>query len=486
MTNPSSTVSVFEATSTNELNYSFTDVINEVGRNYDFQLKVQDRDGLSSIATTTVLASSFFDKFYFYSLGATSTNYFFDVTTTSSRPFWSATNSGDYGAGWKAIVFYLNKEAPKENELSTDNQMVPSDNSYMRISYEGCGGGSGNSSELILPFNDAACVPGPLSAGAYNFRKLEDLRFAISISNSNSGIPFSSNDYVTLAFYDFGGGGGGSQRLRLAAVDKTKYYFKDEPQNQNVPAIPGNLSTDYDSISGKLSLNWSSSTDADTLDSLINYQINYSTSSLLSDSNWNSVGASLSDSIIPTYPNSYKIGVRAFDNFNNTSTPIVAGWNFPANFSPSILSQSQNSATQVFSLNKSGQLASIKVFTDSFQTDSNNDLTNICYLDIYEITATSTTILAASDKTHPADGSSGDYAYRGSGCAGYLTFTYTNGPMLEAGHSYMWKFYFSSSAHGSVKFFGTLADTAGGLFSDTTFKNAKFIAQSAVDTLFSN
>ncbi len=160
--------------------------------------------------------------------------------------------------------------------------------------------------------------------------------------------------------------------------------------------------------------------------------------------------------------------------------------NFPANFSPSILSQSQNSATQAFSLNKSGQLASIKVFTDSFQTDSNNDLTNICYLDIYETTATSTTILAANDKTHPGDGSSGDYAYRGSGCAGYLTFTYTNGPNLEAGHSYMWKFYFSSSAHGSVKFFGTSADTAGGLFSDPTIKNARFAIQSASDNLFNN
>jgi len=484
-TDSSSTVSIFESTSTPASNYSFSETINEVGRNYDFQFKVQDRDGLSNTAMTTVLASSFLDKFYFYSLGATSTSYLFDLTTTSSRPFWDKTNSGGYG-GWKAIVFYLNKDAPKESQLDTDHQMVPSDNSYIRVGYEGCGGGSGNNSELIFPPNDASCVPGPLSAAAYNFRKLEDSRLAVGISGSNSGAPFSSNDYVTLAFYDFGGGGGGNQWLNLAAVDKTKYYFKDAPQNQNVPTTPGNLSANFDDISGKLNLSWSSSTDADTLDRLINYQLNYSTSSVLNDSDWQSVSSLLYASIIPISPNSYKIGVRAIDDFNNTSTAAIIDWNFPAGFTPYILSQSQNSATQAFSLNKDGQLKSVKIFTDSFQTDSRNELANICYLDIYEVTATSTDILSGSDKPHPADGSSGEYAYRGTGCAGYLTFTYTNGPKLIAGHNYIWKFYFSSSDHGSVKFFGTTTDTASGLFSDPTIKNAKFTIQDDSDTLFDN
>ncbi|HUX35602.1 MAG TPA: lamin tail domain-containing protein [Candidatus Paceibacterota bacterium] len=331
-TKPSSTLAIFESTSTATSSYSFSEVVNEVGMNYEFRFEVQDRDGLSGVATTTLLANSFLDKFSFYQGTSTNGNgYFFDMTTTSSRPFWDATNSGGYG-GWRAVVFYLNKDAPKEGQLSTNNQMVPSDNSYVKISYEGCGGGSGSNSKIIFPLNDASCVPGPLSAGAYSFRKLEDSRLVVPLSSSTSDVSFSENDYITLAFYDFGGGGGGSQWFNLAAVDKTKYYFKDALQNQNAPTMPENFSVNYDNTRGKLNLSWSSSTDSDTLDYLIKYEINYSTSSVFSDSDWQSVSTLLSTSTIPVYPNSYKIGVRAVDDFNNASAPATAGWSFPNGF----------------------------------------------------------------------------------------------------------------------------------------------------------
>ncbi|GEM_PF-1759613 len=54
--NPSSTDLIFETSSTASL--TFTYPIDEVDRDYNFQFKVQDRDGLSAVATSTVTANS--------------------------------------------------------------------------------------------------------------------------------------------------------------------------------------------------------------------------------------------------------------------------------------------------------------------------------------------------------------------------------------------------------------------------------------------
>lgn len=437
--------------------------VNEVGRNYSFQFSVKDRDGLSNSTTTTVLANSFLDNFYFYrDPRPSSTAYFFDVTTTSSRPFWDATNAGGYG-GWKAIIFYLNKDAPKEGELSTytNNQLVPSDNSYVRVSYGGCVGGV-NSPQLIFPLNSASCVPGPFSAGSYNFAKLEDARLTVSLSSSTSDISFSSNDYVTLAFYDFVGGG--SQLLRLDAVDKTKYYFKDTPQNQNAPTTPGNFSANFATSTGMLNLSWSSSTDADTLDYLINYQVNYSTSSALSDSDWQSVGTSLSASTVPIYPNTYKIGVRAIDNFNNTSTPAVVDWNFPSGFVqlPSQLNHdniiSTTNGAQKFFVSYSASISAAALFVGP---DGGSDS---AYSQSYiEIRKDNDNLVGALVAT------SAPQAIWQNDAQGEIVYTLNSPVQLEASSSYWIVAVRGPSQTSGTKYYGSISNPyPGGYWSNNT------------------
>lgn len=482
---PTSTL-IFGATST--ISTSATYSIGEVGRNYDFEFRVEDRDGMPGIVTSTVAAKTFLDAFSFYpDTRAGHNGYAFDITTTSSRPFWDANNSST-DLSWNAIVFYLGKDAPKQSELITDNDLAVSDGSNVHINYDGCAGGDGNPSELIFPLDSASCIPGPLSAGAYNFAKLEDARFTIPLSSSTSDVSFSPTDFVTLAFYDFGGGGGGSQRLRLAAVDKTKYHFQTVPAAQFSPPTPGDFSAAFNAVSGVLNLKWSSSTDADTRDAFITYELNVSTSSALADSAWDPVGTSVfSTSIIPQYPNSYKLGIRAKDDWGNVSAPAMLEWSFPDGYAPYILSGDNNSAAQNFSLNQGGALNSIEIFTAGFQTDSRNPSTNVCSLDLFEIVGGSPQLAASNDTPQSGDGESGPYAYRGGGCAGDLTFTYAAAPELLTGHSYQWRFSFSSEAHGSVKFYGAANNAANGLFSDHAIANARFIIRAAGENqLFGN
>jgi len=341
-TNLSSTTLLFETSSTASTTYAYT--INEVGRNYNFKFTVQDRDGLSSAPTSTIAAKSFLDNTYFYrdTRGA-GTGYLFDVTATSSRPFWDKSDTSNT-SDWRAIVFYLNKAAPKQSIISTADDLIPSDSAFMRVKYSTCAGGETSKPELLFPFNNYSCQSGGLMSGAHLFSNLEDQRFTVKLASSTSDISFSSSDYTTLAFYDFEGGGGGSQRLKLAAVDTTNYHFQTTAATQNAPTTPGNFSVVLNSVNGKLDLSWTSSTDSDTRDSLIHYEVNFSTSSVLSDSAWRSTTSLLSTSTIPVFPNTYKLGVRAVDDFSNASTPSTLTYNFPSGFvlTPSQLNHDDN------------------------------------------------------------------------------------------------------------------------------------------------
>ncbi len=437
--------------------------VNEVGRNYNFQFKAQDRDGLTSIATSTIAAKSFLDNFYFYRDARTGANgYLFDLATTSSRPFWNK-NDVSSNQNWKGIVFYLNKDAPKENILSTENSLIPSDAAFGRVKYSTCAGSETSEPELLLPFNNYSCQAGGLMSGSHLFSELEDNRFAVKLASSSSDISFSSStDYVTLAFYDFGGGGGGSQRLHLAAVDKTKYYFKDLPQNQNAPTRPGNFSVSFSTSTGRLNLAWSSSTDADTLDFLINYQINYSTSSLLSDSAWQSLGqAVFSASLIPIFPNSYKVGVRAADNFNNTSTAAVVDWSFPAGYvslpsqlnHPDFIGTNSYGYGQKILINSSTSLTAGSTTTISAVAlwagyDSGLHNYGRSYLEIRRDNSNSVgELLATSDLRTIYD------SYQDE-----LIYAFPSPVSLTASSSY-WLVPVQDSGTNDTRFFGTLADS---------------------------
>lgn len=276
---------------------------------------------------------------------------------------------------------------------------------------------------------------------------------------------------------------------------------KDYPP-QSPPSTPEITATNFDEPNLRLGLAWASSTDPDTTDNLIKYEFNYATSTgggqaVLAENNWRAA-SDKSAAIALEFPDSYTIGVRAKDDFGNTSAVKVVNWNFPPGFEPLILSDPVNSASQDFVLSQGGAVQSIKVFTSNFETMARGGQSALCSLDLYEVGATSTVPLAHNDTPIPGGGMSADYAYRGFGCAGELTFTYASEPVLSPVVRYRWVFSFEPN-HPSlgitVKFWGRSVDTACGEpcttagmnpFSHPSLVNARFEIRDGSGVLFSN
>lgn len=315
------------------LNYSYP--INEIGRPYNFEFWATDRDGLSAKSAIDVFAPSFLDKVYFYQdPRGEGNNYLIDITASSTRPFWDKEDMSN-NQNWKLAVLYLNTDAPKEQILSTANYLNPSDPNFLALNYRGCHGETAENPTLLFPWNGYSCQNGGMLSGAFSTNNLEDPRLAVSTALSAQEQELSPDDFLTVAFYDFGGGGGGQQYFNLAAVDITKYYFQDELPLWLPPETPANLSINFDRVHSTINLSWSSSTDADTLDSSLNYEANYSASPQFDDSTWQEAGGNLFFANLPViFNNTYTIGVRAIDDFDNQSEMASTTWNFPDDWTP--------------------------------------------------------------------------------------------------------------------------------------------------------
>jgi hypothetical protein len=83
-----------------------------------------------------------------------------------------------------------------------------------------------------------------------------------------------------------------------------------------------------------------------------------------------------------------------------------------------------------------------------------------------------------------------DNSFTGRDCAGTPVFSFAStSPVLYPDHIYHWVFAATTgnpSTNSSVQFFGTAKNTAGGLFSDPSLVNAKFILTGDSGTLFEN
>ena len=132
----------------------------------------------------------------------------------------------------------------------------------------------------------------------------------------------------------------------MAAVDKTKYYFQENPFIHQPPTNPSNLTAVFNATSSNLIIGWENSTDTDSLDSLIKYELNYHLDGEELDENkWQEViksGYQIRDDagnlspFIQTGPvvpvlisDSYKIYLRAKDEFGNYSGIISTEWFYP-------------------------------------------------------------------------------------------------------------------------------------------------------------
>jgi len=237
---------------------------------------------------------------------------------------------------------------------------------------------------------------------------------------------------------------------------------------------PGNLAESFDGLGMKLNVSFSTSTDPDWPANQLHYQMNYSTSTALSDDEWTAPAP------IPLVAgNSYIVGVRAIDNYGDASAVATATWNFPPGFVPYLLSPSIGYASQYFTVPSTSTLRSIQLFTANFETNDRYPYYISCSLqlvDEYDFLPYGTT---------PSDN-----GFNGYDCGAAPVFSFASSSLvLHPDHMYHWVFTFQTGSPilgASVQFYGTATDTAGGAFSDPSLANAKFTVTGDAGVMFSN
>ena len=328
-TNADATTTLIGAT-TSSRQFSFS--ITEVGRDYSFDFEVEDRDGLANRATSTLAVSSFLSRAYFYPDTRGGDKNLFDMFYTS-RPFIPPVRSASsYGSPpWQAVVLYLNRMPNASNRyLDTDNAWNPEDTSgVLSIKIK-------NSSKQSAVFGLTANRSNGIGGGLNNSSFLlptEDGHLTLTIYPHAS----STSDYLTIGYYDFCNSGGGHQTLCFVAADQIHYEYLSSRPAQESPTAPTITSSTFSEASGALTIKFTSSTDADTPNSSITYEINYTTSSALDAGGWRSAGTNFTYSFTPAFPQSpYLIGVRAKDDFGNLSAVATFTWSFPEGYSPPV------------------------------------------------------------------------------------------------------------------------------------------------------
>jgi hypothetical protein len=237
---------------------------------------------------------------------------------------------------------------------------------------------------------------------------------------------------------------------------------------------PTNLVMNFDKLGMQLTPSFSTSTDPDWPANPLRYEMNYSTSTSLSDAGWTDPGP------IPlTIGNSYLIGIRAEDNDGNMSAVATATWNFPAGFLPYLLSPGLGYAYQYFTVPSTSTLQSITLFTTNIQTSARFVESVGCSLELFDEYDLSSLGMTP-----------GDNGFGGYGCAGTLTFSFASSSfVLHPDHIYHWVFNVGTgnpSTSAGVQFYGTAINTAGGMFGDPSLVNAKFTVAGDSGVLFSN
>ncbi len=340
-TNPLIDLATVSATST----YDYK--ISEVGIYYNFSIKAKDADGSESSASTASLsAPSVLDSAYFYPDPRTS-----GVNAVEFRygtyPFiYSETSSG-----FRVAVLYKNQEAPALPYFYSDTQFATTPegvyptqygewgsqiSSAWKLNYANCASVNTTGTALILPDSGSYCSSGfgGIRNSTLDIAKLEDLNLIVSLNNDQAPV---AGDYFTLGFYTLTG----NNTQTLAAVDRQKYYFSTDVPAHASPSVPADLELSYNSGTSLLRMIWDRSSDVDSLDNLLNYEINYSTTTL-SDSGWIPAPSAQMDAgegseingrpftKISVEPNTtYNIAFRSKDDFGNVSDATTTSFSVP-------------------------------------------------------------------------------------------------------------------------------------------------------------
>ncbi len=347
-TNPLKHLSDLSGTST----YSYK--ISEVGIDYNFSIISKDADGLESASSLVSLTiPSIFDSAYFYPDPLVPGNYKMEFRYDSYPFIYPELADG----GFRSAVFYKNQEAPEIPFFYSDIQFSTTPDGVTpkeygewgsavlgawKLKYENCAGAYSEYTSLILPDKEEYCSPnyGGIRNGSISWNKLEDWNIRVDLSGFQE--PPVPGDYFTPAFYV----NTGYNTQTLAAVDRRRYYFLDEVPPHSAPSAPDNIEFSYDSRKSVLRMIWDRSSDSDTLDSSLVYELNYGIGDLPGDG-WAAVPSASSGpeeaveirnrpfTKISVEPDSvYSIAIRAKDDFGNISAATSSSFAVPESVPP--------------------------------------------------------------------------------------------------------------------------------------------------------
>jgi len=319
------------STETTSTQYSMS--IEEIGREYDFEMKAIDGDGYESPTSSYAISvPGFLSGLFLYEdtrMGKEE-KFILDMYH-NGLPFIPSI----YGReAWQGLVFYLNEFHNVENEnLTTGDDYIPSESSsVLGIRYPTCvNAGEGETRySLIFPLKEEWCNPsGGLHASSMSFSLWEDDHLLVSLASTTENFSVSESDFITVAYYDLKETGGGRQDLEIVAMDKTKYYVGIVPERHS-PELEGDMSIFFDEGSSAIQISLPTSTDRDTLDSDLRYELNFSDQGeSLNPDLWNTTTTekTYTRTVVPS--DSFLIGVRSRDDFGNTSVVKTASWAYP-------------------------------------------------------------------------------------------------------------------------------------------------------------
>lgn len=367
---------IFSSTSTT----AFTHELSQAGLTYKFELRVNEKNGGTAVATSSIEIPGVADDIGFYESPAGG-GYVFDIRY-QSVPFIPPRWSRAYGDPiWQGMVFYLNSEPdPSNRYLDTDGRFWPQNaGNVIPVFY---GGKTRGSVVFAVDPRGYGNSGGGLKQDTFMLPE-EDGRLVLFLASSTEEANFTDNDYVTVAYYDFSNVGGGTQELIISFVDKTKYYFSKNPPKGNKPSSP-EARILFNEISAELKFSWSPSVDSDSEDGLLKYEYSVGVeSNPESGGSWIEATSSSMQVTMPVvYGEEYRIKLRAIDEFGNASDATIMEWTWPGD--PPFPSQIGHDVCfgpalgrgQSFVSNQSGLVSAVSLWTA-------NDGGNSCCAESY-------------------------------------------------------------------------------------------------------
>lgn len=310
----------------NTTSTSFNFRYDEVGRDYDFFIVGRDRDGLASAPSDInhIHILSFITNLLVFQDEAVEEDHVLEMSYDSPQ-FIPDTTANPYST-WKMIVFYLNKEAPKdgiiyESEWSQKDDMID-------VSYKHCSGSTYADQTLIIPDTEDRCDN---SGGAYSksidFSQVGNQKIILSSNDITTHQNFTGNDFVTVAFYrafQTMPSDGRVPYYELVAVDKTKYIIGSKPDYQSPRFVDPYILTTLDPETSMLFVEWAQAVDDDTPQNLLTYELRKN-----QDQPWITGLTSTSTTISVSPGDNLVIEILARDELSNISDSITHAWEYP-------------------------------------------------------------------------------------------------------------------------------------------------------------